>query len=421
MDKTRGISSHFGSGTLKRERAIVVGVYRRKEEKSLAEETLRELEELARSAGAEVVGWVLQRRQRFDPGFLLGKGKIQEIANMAEELQADLVLFDETLSPAQHRNIDEVIPCKVLDRTQLILDIFSQRAISKEGKLQVELAQLNYLLPRLIGIGKKMSRLGGGIGTRGPGEKKLEYDRRRIGERIKRIKMEIEEIKKRRQQQRKHRKKTSIPTVALVGYTSAGKTTLFNKLTGENLRVSRALFTTLDPILRRITLPSGLPAILSDTVGFIRKLPVELVTAFRATLEETVEADLLLHVVDFSKEDYREEELAVEKTLQDLGASNKPLIKVYNKIDLLDAPERFLERNSLSEDRVYISAKMGWGIEDLLRKIDSKLLMNYEIETIFYPYSERIPWENLSGESIILERKNEEEGIRLKLAKRRVR
>jgi len=406
---------------LSKERAIVVGLYRRKEEKALAEDTLRELEELARSAGAEVVGWVLQRRHRFDPGFLLGKGKIQEIANMAEELGADLVLFDETLSPAQHRNIDEVIPCKVLDRTQLILDIFSQRAISKEGKLQVELAQLNYLLPRLIGIGKKMSRLGGGIGTRGPGEKKLEYDRRRIGERIKRIKKEIEEIRKRREQQRKHRKKTSIPTVALVGYTSAGKTTLFNRLTGENLRVSRVLFTTLDPILRRMTLPSGLPAVLSDTVGFIRKLPVELVTAFRATLEETVEADLLLHVVDFSREDYREEEGAVEKTLQKLGASDKPLIKAYNKIDLLEEPERFLERNHLSEDRVYISARMGWGVEDLLRKIDSKLLINYEVQTVFYPYSERIPWENLSGESIILERRNEEEGIRLKLAKRRVR
>jgi len=404
---------------VKRERAIVVGIYRRKEEKSMAEETLRELEELAASAGAEVVGWVLQRRPKFDPGFLLGRGKIQEIAHMAEELQADLVLFDETLSPAQHRNIDQVIPCKVLDRTQLILDIFSQRAISREGKLQVELAQLNYLLPRLIGIGKKMSRLGGGIGTRGPGEKKLEYDRRRIAKRIKRIRTEIEEIRKRREQQRKHRKKTSIPTVALVGYTSAGKTTLFNRLTGENLQVSRALFTTLDPILRRITLPSGLPAILSDTVGFIRKLPVELVTAFRATLEETVEADLLLHVVDFSREDYREEEEAVERTLQELEASAKPLIKVYNKIDLMEDPGRFLERNSLSEDKVYISAKKGWGVDDLLEKIEGKLLVNYEIETVFYPYSEKIPWENLSGESIILERRNEEDGIRVKLARRR--
>ncbi len=404
---------------MKRERAIVVGIYRRKEEKSMAEETLRELEELAASAGAEVVGWVLQRRPKFDPGFLLGRGKIQEIAHMAEELQADLVLFDETLSPAQHRNIDQVIPCKVLDRTQLILDIFSQRAISREGKLQVELAQLNYLLPRLIGIGKKMSRLGGGIGTRGPGEKKLEYDRRRIAKRIKRIRTEIEEIRKRREQQRKHRKKTSIPTVALVGYTSAGKTTLFNRLTGENLQVSRALFTTLDPILRRITLPSGLPAILSDTVGFIRKLPVELVTAFRATLEETVEADLLLHVVDFSREDYREEEEAVERTLQELEASAKPLIKVYNKIDLMEDPGRFLERNSLSEDKVYISAKKGWGVDDLLEKIEGKLLVNYEIETVFYPYSEKIPWENLSGESIILERRNEEDGIRVKLARRR--
>ena len=404
---------------MKREKAIVVGVYRDKAERGLAEETLRELEELARSAGAEVVGWVLQRRHRFDPAYLVGKGKIQEIANMAEELGADLVIFDETLSPAQHRNIDEIVPCKVLDRTQLILDIFSQRAMTKEGKLQVELAQLNYLLPRLVGIGKKLSRLGGGIGTRGPGEKKLEYDRRRIAERIKRIKEEIEQVRKRREQQRKRRKRGNIPTVALVGYTSAGKTTLFNRLTGEQRGVSRALFTTLDPILRRITLPSGLPAVLSDTVGFIRKLPVELVTAFRATLEETVEADLLLHVIDFSKEDFREEEEAVERTLQQLNALDKPIIKVYNKIDLMENPEEFLKRNSSGNGRVYISAKEGLGIEELLKRIDEALLASYEIKTLFLPYSHGAAWEKISSDSIILERSPGENGVMVKIAKRK--
>ncbi len=404
---------------MKKERAIVVGVYRNKAEKALAEETLRELEELARSAGAEVVGWVLQKRHRFDPAYLVGKGKIQEIANMAEELDANLVIFDETLSPAQHRNIDQIVPCKVLDRTQLILDIFSQRAMTKEGKLQVELAQLNYLLPRLVGIGKKLSRLGGGIGTRGPGEKKLEYDRRRIAERIKRIKEEIEEIRKRREQQRKRRKRGNIPTVALVGYTSAGKTTLFNSLTGEKRQISRALFTTLDPILRRITLPSGLPAVLSDTVGFIRKLPVELVTAFRATLEETVEADLLLHVIDFAREDFQEEEEAVERTLQQLDALRKPIIKVYNKIDLLENPEEFLERNFTGNGRVYISAREGLGIEDLLKRIDEALLVNYEIKTVFLPYTQGGAWEKISSDSIILERHPGESGVRVKIAKRK--
>ena len=399
----------------KSERAVVVGVYTKSSEKRKAEETLLELEELVHSAGGKVVGRVLHRRSRFDPAYLVGKGKIVEIAAMAEELKADLVVFDEPLSPAQHRNIENIIKTKVLDRTQLILDIFAQRAMTREGKLQVELAQLTYLLPRLTGRGQQMSRLGGGIGTRGPGEKKLEYDRRRIGERIKKIKEKISNVRKRREVQRKHRKKDNIPTVALVGYTSAGKTTLFNLLTGEEKKISGALFTTLDPILRRVTLPSGFPFLLSDTVGFIRKLPVELVTAFRATLEEATEADVLLHVIDISSENYRDEVAAVEKTLADLGAIDKPIIKVYNKIDLLPKKEYFLEKNREDNYRVYISAKTGEGVEELLRKVESILLNGIEIKTIIVPFSQQYKLEGIIKKSIILSKEVTEEGLKIKV------
>ena len=403
----------------KTERTIVVGIYNRREQRRKAEETLAELEELVRSAGGEVVGRVLHRRPRYDPAYLVGKGKIVEIAAMAEELDADLVVFDESLSPAQHRNIEKMVDTKVLDRTQLILDIFAQRAMTREGKLQVELAQLTYLLPRLTGKGREMSRLGGGIGTRGPGEKKLEYDRRRINERIKRIKREISDVRKRREVQRKHRKKENIPTVALVGYTSAGKTTLFNLLTGADKKISRALFTTLDPVLRRVTLPSGFPVLLSDTVGFIRKLPVELVTAFRATLEETIEADVLLHVVDVSSEHYREEIEAVEKTLQDLDAMDKPIIKVFNKIDLLPRKDYFLLKNRDNNSEVYISARTGEGVEDLLNKIEGVIMSGFEIKTIFIPFSKQSDLEEIKKRGIILSREVLEEGIKIKVGKKK--
>lgn len=399
----------------KTERTIIVGIYHRREERRRAEETLAELEELVRSAGGEVVGKVLHRRLRYDPAYLVGKGKIVEIAAMAEELNADLVVFDESLSPAQHRNIERIVETKVLDRTQLILDIFAQRAMTREGKLQVELAQLTYLLPRLIGRGREMSRLGGGIGTRGPGEKKLEYDRRRINERIKRIKREIADVRKRREVQRKHRKKENIPTVALVGYTSTGKTTLFNLLTGADKKISRELFTTLDPVLRRVTLPLGFPVLLSDTVGFIRKLPVELVTAFRATLEETIEADILLHVIDVSSEHYRDEMEAVEKTLQELEALDKPTIKVFNKIDLLPRKDYFLLKNSENNSEVYISAKTGEGVEDLLNKIEGIIMNSFEIKTIFIPFSKQSDLEEIKKRGIILSREVLDDGIKIKV------
>ncbi len=403
----------------KAERAIVTGVYRKLSEKKHAEEMLLELEELVKSAGGKVVGRIIHRRNSFDPVSLVGKGKIIEIAAMAEELRADLVVFDENLSPAQHRNIENVVKTKILDRAQLILDIFAQRAMTMEGKLQVELAQLSYLLPRLTGMGKKMSRLGGGIGTRGPGETKLEYDRRRIKERIKKVKSQIEEVRKRREIQRKHRKKENIPTAALVGYTSAGKTTLFNLLTGEDKKISEALFTTLDTILRRVTLPSGFPILISDTVGFIRKLPLELITAFRATLKETVEADLLLHVVDISSENFREEIESVEKTLQELKVQNKPIIKVFNKIDLLDKKEYFLEKNQNSNNGIYISAETGEGKEELLNKIEAVVMKNYEIRTLFFPYSTNLNWKEIQKRAIILSKEMGKEGIKLRVGTRK--
>ncbi len=402
-----------------KEKAIIVGIYRDKRDRSYAEETLEELKELAETAGAEVVGRVLQRRSEIDPAYFIGKGKVEEIAAMAEELGANLVIFDDNLSPAQHRNIEAVIDAKVLDRTQLILDIFAQRAMTKEGKLQVELAQLTYLLPRLTGRGVHMSRLGGGIGTRGPGETKLEYDRRRIKERIKRIKKEIEEVRSRREIQRKKRKREHVPVVALVGYTSAGKTTLFNYLTREQRKVSRQLFTTLDPILRRVELPNGFYFLLSDTVGFIRKLPVELVTAFRATLEETVEADLILHVVDFSHENYMEHIDAVEKILSQIGVSEKPIIKVMNKIDLLRDKEVFLQRNHRDSNTVYISAKTGEGVDALLEVIGRNLFADYEIIEAVVPYSHYSRIRGIFRSGLLLENHHTREGVHFKLGVRR--
>lgn len=402
-----------------KEKAILVGLYRTRFEKQEAEETLKELEELAITAGAEVVGKVLQRRNEIDPAYFIGKGKVMEIAAMAEELEANLVIFDDNLSPAQHRNIEAIVPAKVLDRTQLILDIFAQRAMTKEGKLQVELAQLTYLLPRLTGRGIHMSRLGAGIGTRGPGETKLEYDRRRIKERIKRIKKEIEDVRNRREIQRKKRKREHVPVVALVGYTSAGKSTLFNYLTKESRQVSSQLFTTLDPVLRRVVLPNGFYFLLSDTVGFIRKLPVELVTAFRATLEETLEADVLLHVVDFSHEDYLEHIEAVEKILSQLGVEEKPVIKVMNKIDLLKDKEVFLQRNNRDSNIVYISAKTGEGVSDLLEVIGRTLFSSYEIVEAFVPYQYYPRVKGLLKSGLLLENSHTPDGIRLKLGVRR--
>jgi GTP-binding protein HflX len=305
-----------------------------------ADESLAEFRELVASAGAQVAAEVMQRRARLDPATLIGAGKVEEIAGIAASVNADLILFDHDLTPTQLRNLSAALPCRVLDRTQLILDIFARHARTREGQLQVELAQLEYMLPRLAGKGKAMSQLGGGIGTRGPGETKLETDRRRIQSRIDHLKGELDAVRRVRKQQRQRREAVPVPTVALVGYTNAGKSTLFNKLTGAGVLASSRMFATLDPKLRAIELPSRRKVLLSDTVGFIRNLPHTLVTSFRATLEEVAQAEVLLHVRDASSPYGEEQKSQVEKVLGELDSLAKPRIEVLNKIDRLNLEER---------------------------------------------------------------------------------
>lgn len=339
-----------------------------------ADESLAEFRELVLSAGAEVAGELLQRRLRPDPATLVGAGKIEEIAGVAESTEADLILFDHDLSPTQLRNLDAAMPCRVLDRTQLILDIFARHARTREGQLQVELAQLEYMLPRLTGRGKSMSQTGGGIGTRGPGETQLETDRRRIQRRIDQLKRDLDAVRRVRRQQRQRRETVPVPTAALVGYTNAGKSTLFNRITGGQVLESSKMFATLDPKLRAIELPSRRKVLLSDTVGFIRNLPHTLVTSFRATLEEVEQAEVLLHVRDAASSYGEEQRVQVERVLGELGALNKPRIEVLNKVDLLNGDEpQVVREGAVPAGTVGVSAKTGEGIDDLLRAIDEAL------------------------------------------------
>jgi GTP-binding protein HflX len=336
-----------------------------------AEESLTEFRELVASAGGQVAAEILQRRARLDPATMIGSGKVEEIAGIAASVEADLVLFDRDLSPTQLRNLEAALPCRVLDRTQLILDIFARHARTREGQLQVELAQLDYLLPRLSGKGKAMSQLGGGIGTRGPGETKLETDRRQIKRRIDHLKLELESVRRVRKQQRQRREAVPVPTVALVGYTNAGKSTLFNQLTGAQVLQSPKMFATLDPKLRAIELPSRRKILLSDTVGFIRNLPHTLVTSFRATLEEVAQAEVLLHIRDAASTYGDEQKTQVEKVLGELEVLGKPRIEVLNKIDLLGEYERAGLQERSGE--VAVSARTGEGMEALLAAIDRAL------------------------------------------------
>lgn len=339
------------------------------------EESLGEFRELVRSAGAEIAAELLQRRPRPDPATLVGTGKVEEIVGVASATEADLVLFDHDLSPTQLRNLEASLPCRVLDRTQLILDIFARHARTREGQLQVELAQLEYMLPRLTGRGKSMSQLGGGIGTRGPGETQLETDRRRIQRRIDQLKIDLDAVRRVRRQQRQRREAVPVPTVALVGYTNAGKSTLFNRLTGAQVLQSSRMFATLDPKLRAIELPSRRRVLLSDTVGFIRNLPHTLVTSFRATLEEVEQAEVLLHVRDTASGYGEEQKAQVEKVLGELNALGKPRIEVLNKIDLLSEHERegLMSREQHHLPEVLVSARSGEGTESLLAEIDRAL------------------------------------------------
>jgi GTP-binding protein HflX len=340
-----------------------------------AEESLAELRTLAESAGAKVVGEILQRRDRPDPATLIGAGKLEEIAGAAASVNADLLLFDHDLTASQQRNIEKIVKRRVLDRTQLILDIFARHARTREGQLQVELAQLQYLLPRLAGRGVEMSQLGGGIGTRGPGETQLETDRRKIARRVRHVEQQLENVRRIRAQQRQRRESAPVATVALVGYTNAGKSTLFNALTQASVLASPRMFATLDPTIRGVVLPSKRKILMSDTVGFIRSLPHTLVEAFRATLEEVQRASLILQVSDASSRLSAEQDAQVEIVLKELEAEKKPRLRVMNKVDLLDleVAESLVNGAVLDAKTVYVSAKEGIGLDRLLARIDAMI------------------------------------------------
>ena len=367
----------------RRERAALVGLVAGGARRLDAERSLDELAGLAEAAGAEVVLRVLQERPKPDPSTFLGSGKIATLAASAAEMDVDVVIFDNELSPAQLRQIEAQVGRNIVDRTQLILDIFARRARTREGKLQVELAQLKYLLPRLVGAGAALSRLGGGIGTRGPGETKLETDRRRIRARIHAISQDIELVRQRRAQLRERRHKASVPTVALVGYTNAGKTTLFNTLTRAGAEASNALFVTLDPLVRQVRLPDSRELLVSDTVGFIDRLPHALVAAFRATLEEVAGADLILHVIDASAPDRDRRMAAVRQVLEEVDATEVPRIDVFNKCDRLEHAER---RRLQEQDpaSVCISATEAWGVADLVDIVASRLALDVRRVTLTF-------------------------------------
>ena len=360
---------------MRAERAALVGLFSGSARQFDPEHSLDELAGLASAAGGDVVLRVLQERAKPDPATFLGSGKVKALAAACAEARVDVVIFDNELSPAQLRNLEEALELKVVDRTQLILDIFARRASTREGKLQVELAQLKYLMPRLVGHGTALSRLGGGIGTRGPGETKLETDRRRIRYRISLLSDDIENVRRRRSQLRERRQKSEVPTVALVGYTNAGKTTLFNRLTGGTAVASDALFVTLDPLVRKVKLPDRRELLVSDTVGFIDRLPHSLVAAFRATLEEVASADLLLHVIDASSPDRERHIEAVRSVLHEVGADRVPAVEVFNKCDLLTADER--ERlAALYPGALCISARTGEGRDEIIAAMESRLALD---------------------------------------------
>jgi GTPase len=365
-----------------RERVLLVGVSLRRHARSkpnqptvAARDSLDELAELAQSAGARIASSVMQVRDVLDPATLVGRGKLDEIRIEAQMHNAPLVIVDHDLTPVQLRNMEKGIGRRVIDRTQLILDIFAVHARTREGQLQVELAQLNYLLPRLTGRGADLSRLGGGIGTRGPGEQKLESDRRRIRERVRKIQEAIETVRRQRTTRRRARQAVPLGMIALVGYTNAGKSTLFNSLTHADVLTSPKMFATLDPTVRAVRLPSRRRVLLSDTVGFLRDLPPDLIAAFRATLEEVQEAALILQVTDISSPHHAEQDAEVLKVLHDLGVADRPRLHVFNKIDRLTPEdlEALRHANGHNEHKVFVSAVTGAGLANLLARIDEAM------------------------------------------------
>jgi GTP-binding protein HflX len=375
------IKQKFFATEAKVEQALLVGVGGKVSNNDWSvTDSLEELSLLTKTAGANVVGMLTQKLDAPSPTYYIGKGKIEELIGLKEQTQYDTVIFDDELSPRQQRNLEEVLGVKVIDRSALILHIFARKARTHEGKLQVELAQHQYLLPRLIGQWRHLERLGGGIGTRGPGEAQLETDRRLIRKRINLLQQKIESVRKHRALYRRRRKESGIPVVALVGYTNAGKSTLFNALSKAAVDVEDKLFSTLDPVTRRLALPTGQQFLITDTVGFIHKLPPSIIAAFHATLEELDEADLLLHIVDIMHKNAANQCLTVEKTLSELNLENKPKITVFNKLDLALGSEAelkalttipYLEGKIVlpDKDTVLISAVKGWGMDELLNKI----------------------------------------------------
>ena len=368
----------------KRERAVLVGLNADcfRMDQTATEETLEELEALLETAGGFCTGKILQNRHTPDSHSFIGEGKAQEVRMLVEATESTMVVFDNELSPGNIRALEEIIGVTVLDRSALILDIFAQRAKTKEGRLQVELAQYKYLLPRLSGMGKSLSRQGGGIGTRGPGETKLESDRRHIRERINRLEQELEQVRHVRSVQRERRMKNSVPVVAIVGYTNAGKSTLLNRLTGAGIPANNRLFDTLDTTSRQLTVSDNLDVILTDTVGFIAKLPHHLVDAFRATLEELEYADLLLHVIDASDENRQEHITVVEKLISQLAKPGTKVLQCYNKADLVQPTDI-----PIGEDVVAVSAATGAGMDKLLQGIERMLGHSRHHITVMLPYS----------------------------------
>ena len=366
------------------ERVVLVGVS--EQDGDDADDSLSELAELVKTAGATVVGTLIQRREKIHPGTYVGTGKVAEIAELVESTGATGIVCDDELSPAQQKNLEMYLDTKVMDRTLVILDIFASRATTSEGKIQVELAQLKYRLSRLSGLGKSMSRLGGGIGTRGPGEKKIETDRRLIRDRISKLSADLKDMKEHRDVQRSKRAKTSTPVAAIVGYTNAGKSTLLNKLTDAGVLSEDKLFATLDPTTRSMELPNGEKVLLTDTVGFIRKLPHNLIEAFKSTLEEAKYADIIVHVVDVSNPDYEQQMSTVYATLKQLGVEGKPVITLFNKCDVL--PEKPAAKDLHADYTYNISAIRGNGLDAFKECIQEIILKSrIRIERVF-PYSE---------------------------------
>jgi GTPase len=397
-----------------REKAFLAALRLPTQRRYEVEESLDELERLAESAGADVVGRITQERRTPTPGLYFGKGKVEEIKALSERERADLVISDDPLSPIQERNLGGSLGRRVIDRTALILDIFAQRARTMEGKLQVELAQLSYLLPRLVGQWKHLERLGGGIGTRGPGEQQIESDRRIIRNRIRKISEELGRVRVHRRLLRDRRRASGVPVVALVGYTNAGKTTLLNRLTGSSLTAADQLFVTLDPAARLVSIPPHAAFVLTDTVGFIKKLPHQLVAAFKATLEELAEADVLVHVVDASHPGLDDQVAAVEALLDELELPERPVIVAVNKVDRLDSESAL--RGLLERwNGVAISALTGAGIDELLARIDEALRPRVERIALFIPYREGPALALCYEKGRVLQRHDEAEGIRLQV------